>query len=245
MGHVARLLNEALCPKAESCCWIRQDSRMLLTSLILRLTWRRKSGSWQSFPFPPARSLPMCFLFTRTRNVNVLPMVNKGLALFQSSQDANAATKLCEEALSIDTENEAAVATLAQLNLQQGKIKEAVKMFDKHCHLTRTEPELMNALTYKYVRGLYDAERSESYKSAIGFGSSIRVPRKLSSYGSSDGPTCSEHRAMTQSHHLPMMTRLFYRGHEMISRRFAVNITYLHSHRLFLLPIGKHIHDSH
>jgi import receptor subunit TOM70 len=79
-------------------------------------------------------------------------MVNKGLALFQSTQDVASAAKLCEEALSMDPENEAAVATLAQLNLQQGKIDDAVKMFDRHCELARTEPELQNALTYKFVR---------------------------------------------------------------------------------------------
>lgn len=81
----------------------------------------------------------------------MLPMVNKGLALFQSKQDAGSAIKLCEEALTIDPENEAAVATLAQLNLQQGNIVEALKMFNRHCELARTEPELQNALTYKYV----------------------------------------------------------------------------------------------
>jgi import receptor subunit TOM70 len=79
-------------------------------------------------------------------------MVNKGLALFQSKQDAISAIKLCEEALTIDPENEAAVATLAQLNLQQGNVGEALKMFSRHCELARTEPELTNALTYKYVR---------------------------------------------------------------------------------------------
>jgi len=87
----------------------------------------------------------------KTRGINVLPMVNKGLALFQSKQDAVSAIKLCEEALTIDPENEAAVATLAQLNLQQGNVGEALKMFNRHCELARTEPELTNALTYKYA----------------------------------------------------------------------------------------------
>jgi Flp pilus assembly protein TadD len=91
------------------------------------------------------------FVSVRTKGINVLPMVNKGLALFQSKQDAASAIKLCEEALTIDPENEAAVATLAQLNLQQGNVVEALKMFNRHCELARTEPELTNALTYKYV----------------------------------------------------------------------------------------------
>jgi import receptor subunit TOM70 len=83
--------------------------------------------------------------------MNVLPLVNKGLALYQWKQDLAAAEELCQEALSIDSECEAAVATLAQLSLQQGKIESAVEMFGKHAGLARTEPELVNALTYEYA----------------------------------------------------------------------------------------------
>lgn len=83
--------------------------------------------------------------------MNVLPLVNKGLALFQWKQDSAIAETLCREALTIDPDCEAAVATLAQLSLQQGKIDDAVEMFSRHADLARTEPELVNALTYKYV----------------------------------------------------------------------------------------------
>ncbi|KAK2459515.1 hypothetical protein APHAL10511_008457 [Amanita phalloides] len=82
---------------------------------------------------------------------NVLPLVNKGLALFQWKQDVGAAEQCCNEALGIDPECEAAVATLAQLNLSQGKIESAVEIFDKQVQLARSEPELNNALTYKYA----------------------------------------------------------------------------------------------
>ncbi|KAI0660263.1 ADP/ATP carrier receptor [Cubamyces menziesii] len=85
--------------------------------------------------------------------MNVLPLVNKGLALFQWKQDVEAAEKCCQEALEIDPECEAAVATLAQLSLQQGKIDIALKMFDRQSQLARSEPELMSALTYQYVSG--------------------------------------------------------------------------------------------
>ena len=78
-------------------------------------------------------------------------MVNKGLAMFQWQQDVAAAEKCCQEALEIDPECEAAVATLAQLSLQQGKIDIAMKMFDKQSQLARSEPELVSALTYQYV----------------------------------------------------------------------------------------------
>lgn len=78
-------------------------------------------------------------------------MVNKGLALFQWKQDIAAAESACREALAIDDECEAAVATLAQLALQQGRIEEAVALFDKQAALARSEPELVGALTYRYA----------------------------------------------------------------------------------------------
>ncbi|KAI0370674.1 TPR-like protein [Pilatotrama ljubarskyi] len=83
--------------------------------------------------------------------MNVLPLVNKGLALFQWKQDVEAAEKCCQEALEIDPDCEAAVATLAQLSLQQGKIDIAMKMFDRQSQLARSEPELISALTYQYA----------------------------------------------------------------------------------------------
>lgn len=83
--------------------------------------------------------------------MNVLPLVNKGLALYQWKQDVGAAERCCNEALRIDPECEAAVATLAQLSLQQNKIDRAVEMFTRQAELARSEPELLNALTYQYV----------------------------------------------------------------------------------------------
>lgn len=43
------------------------------------------------------------------------------------------------------------MATLAQLSLQQGKIDVAMEMFERQADLARSEPELMNALTYQFV----------------------------------------------------------------------------------------------
>ncbi|KAF7760908.1 hypothetical protein Agabi119p4_10317 [Agaricus bisporus var. burnettii] len=82
---------------------------------------------------------------------NVLSLVNKGLATYQWKQDISAAEKCCDEALKIDPECEAAVATLAQLNLQQSRIEKAVEMFERQVDLARSEPELVNALTYQYA----------------------------------------------------------------------------------------------
>lgn len=84
--------------------------------------------------------------------MNVLALVNKGLAMFQWKNDVRAAEQCCEEALRIDPESEAAVATLAQLSLQQNKIDVAVQLFERQADLARSEPELVSALTYKYVR---------------------------------------------------------------------------------------------
>ena len=83
---------------------------------------------------------------------NVLPYVNKGLAMYQWKQDIGAAERCCNEALRIDPECEAAVATLAQLSLQQGKVEQAMVMFERQIELSRSELELSNALSYQIVR---------------------------------------------------------------------------------------------
>ncbi|KAF8706662.1 mitochondrial outer membrane translocase receptor TOM70, partial [Rhizoctonia solani] len=80
---------------------------------------------------------------------NPLPLVNKALALYQWQQDLPSATQLCKEALTLDDECDAAVATLAQLSLQQGRVEEAIDMFSKHASIARTEAELVQALSYE------------------------------------------------------------------------------------------------
>ncbi|EOO02621.1 putative mitochondrial outer membrane 72k protein [Phaeoacremonium minimum UCRPA7] len=81
-------------------------------------------------------------------SMNVLPLINKSLAIFQSKQDFAEAEKLCQKALIIDPECDIAVATMAQLLLQQGKVTEALKYFERAAELARTEGELVNALSY-------------------------------------------------------------------------------------------------
>jgi mitochondrial import receptor subunit TOM70 len=98
--------------------------------------------------------------------MNVLPLINKSLALFQWKQDFAEAEKLCQKALIstsrtlhppllhqtntvlVDPECDIAVATMAQLLLQQGKVTEALKYFQRAAELARTEGELVNALSY-------------------------------------------------------------------------------------------------
>ncbi|GAA5839632.1 hypothetical protein JCM11251_003563 [Rhodosporidiobolus azoricus] len=80
---------------------------------------------------------------------NVLPMVNKSLAIFQHRQDFAAAESIVREAVTIDPQCDVGVATLAQLLLQQNKVQDAVGMFERSAEMARTEPELVNALTYE------------------------------------------------------------------------------------------------
>ncbi|KAK5150994.1 TOM (translocase of outer membrane) complex component [Oleoguttula sp. CCFEE 6159] len=80
--------------------------------------------------------------------INVLPLINKALALFQWKQDFAGAEALCQKALTIDPECDIAVATMAQLLLQQGKVTEALKYFERAAELSRTEGEIVNALSY-------------------------------------------------------------------------------------------------
>ena len=108
---------------------------------------------------------------TKPTCMNVLPLINKSLAVFQWKQDFSEAEKLCEKALIstspltfhpqpsskrflltymklVDPECDIAVATMAQLLLQQGKVTEALKYFERAAELARTEGELVNALSY-------------------------------------------------------------------------------------------------
>lgn len=80
--------------------------------------------------------------------INVLPLINKALALFQWKNDFSEAEQLCQKALIIDPECDIAVATMAQLLLQQGKVTEALKYFERAAELSRTEGEIVNALSY-------------------------------------------------------------------------------------------------
>ncbi|KIJ19674.1 hypothetical protein PAXINDRAFT_69403 [Paxillus involutus ATCC 200175] len=79
---------------------------------------------------------------------NPLPLVNKALALFQWRQDLSGAEALCREALVLDPSCEPAVATLAQLALQQSEIEVAITWFEKQVEMGRGEGELIGALTY-------------------------------------------------------------------------------------------------
>jgi tetratricopeptide (TPR) repeat protein len=132
--------------------WTSNASLMLSRSLTVLSNWRSKSTLFEFLPIPFQSKGLMLSRASQSRNPpNVLPLVNKGLALYQWEQNIGAAERCCNEALRIDPECDAAVATLAQLSLQQGKIDQAVEYFNKQTELARTEPELVSALTYKHV----------------------------------------------------------------------------------------------
>ncbi|KAJ7577925.1 hypothetical protein C8J56DRAFT_1016670 [Mycena floridula] len=88
---------------------------------------------------------------TKKSTPNVLPLVNKALAIWQWKQEFETAERICNEALALDPECDAAVASLAQFNLQQGKIEKALEYLQKQVDLARTEPELIHCLTYQYA----------------------------------------------------------------------------------------------
>ncbi|DAA75611.1 TPA_exp: Uncharacterized protein A8136_1685 [Trichophyton benhamiae CBS 112371] len=81
-------------------------------------------------------------------SINVLPLINKALAIFQWKQDFQEAENLCQKALIIDPDCDIAIATLAQLLLQQGKVSQALKYFERAAELARTEAEVINAVSY-------------------------------------------------------------------------------------------------
>ncbi|RJE22672.1 import receptor [Aspergillus sclerotialis] len=85
---------------------------------------------------------------SKPMGINVLPLINKALAVFQWKQDYQEAENLCQKALIIDPECDIAVGTIAQLSLQQGKVSQALKYFEKAAELARTEAEIVNAISY-------------------------------------------------------------------------------------------------
>ncbi|KAJ5266855.1 TOM (translocase of outer membrane) complex component [Penicillium angulare] len=85
---------------------------------------------------------------SKPMGINVLPLINKALALFQWKHDFSEAESLCQKALIIDPECDIAVGTMAQLLLQQGKVSQALKYFERAAELARTEAEIVNAISY-------------------------------------------------------------------------------------------------
>ncbi|KAI8391816.1 uncharacterized protein BYT42DRAFT_543308 [Radiomyces spectabilis] len=90
-------------------------------------------------------------MFTQAINLdgrNPLPYINKAMLMYQVMGDINEATNLCKQALEADPACDAAVASLAQILLEQGKPEEALKYYEMAIDLARTEAELEHAISY-------------------------------------------------------------------------------------------------
>lgn len=126
---------------------------------------------------------------------NPLPLVNKALAIYQWKQDLPNAAQLCREALQLDDECDAAVATLAQLSLQQGRVEEAIEMFSKHAAIARTEAELVQALSYENVSGVRLSLPQFEIRLTLlaGLASTTRVPEELPRHGRTVGSDGGRH----------------------------------------------------
>ncbi|KAG0169063.1 TOM (translocase of outer membrane) complex component [Apophysomyces sp. BC1015] len=79
---------------------------------------------------------------------NPLPYINKAMLMYQVMGDINEATTLCKTALEADPACDAAVASLAQILLEQGKPEEALTYYELAIELARTEAELEHAISY-------------------------------------------------------------------------------------------------
>ncbi|KAG8835674.1 TOM (translocase of outer membrane) complex component [Serendipita sp. 399] len=81
--------------------------------------------------------------------MNVLPLVNKSLALFQWKKDGTSAEQFCLEALDIDPLCEAAFATLGQIYLAQQQFDKALDKFKELTTISSNAPQL--SLTYYHI----------------------------------------------------------------------------------------------
>ncbi|KAI7907183.1 uncharacterized protein BX663DRAFT_495090 [Cokeromyces recurvatus] len=79
---------------------------------------------------------------------NPLPYINKAMLMYQVMGNIEEATRLCQSALEVDPACDAAVASLAQILLEQGKPEEALKYYEMAIDLARTEAELEHAISY-------------------------------------------------------------------------------------------------
>ncbi|KAI8991269.1 hypothetical protein BDF20DRAFT_904021 [Mycotypha africana] len=79
---------------------------------------------------------------------NPLPYINKAMLMYQVMGDVEEATQLCKNALEMDPACDAAVASLAQILLEQGKPEEALQYYEMAIDLARTEAELEHAISY-------------------------------------------------------------------------------------------------
>ncbi|GAA5795834.1 hypothetical protein HPULCUR_001196 [Helicostylum pulchrum] len=89
-------------------------------------------------------------MFNKAMSLNPnhpLPYINKAMIKYQSYQ-IEEAVNLCKSALEADPACDAAVASLAQMYLDQDRYTEALKYYEKAIDLARTEKELRIAISF-------------------------------------------------------------------------------------------------
>lgn len=79
---------------------------------------------------------------------NPLPYINKAMVVYQSVNGVEEAISLCKSALEADPACDAAVASLAQMLLEQDRQNEALTYYQQAVDLARTETELALAISY-------------------------------------------------------------------------------------------------
>ncbi|KAL9557253.1 hypothetical protein MBANPS3_001484 [Mucor bainieri] len=77
-----------------------------------------------------------------------LPFINKAMILYQHLGKPDEAIQLCKSALDADPACDAAVASLAQMLIEQDRPSEALVYYEKAIPLARTQPELEHAISY-------------------------------------------------------------------------------------------------
>ncbi|ORY47609.1 TPR-like protein [Rhizoclosmatium globosum] len=91
-----------------------------------------------------------------------LPYINKSILYLQAKQDPESAEKFCKQAAQVDPTCDIAYIQLAQLLIHQNRLQDALDAYDSAIHVTRTEPELVNAISCReacaaqlYVSNMY------------------------------------------------------------------------------------------
>ncbi|KAI9340794.1 hypothetical protein DFJ73DRAFT_844470 [Zopfochytrium polystomum] len=80
-----------------------------------------------------------------------LPYINKAILYLQWQKDIDMAESLCRKAIEVDPLCDIAFIQLSQLLIQQNRLDEALACYDEAIGVTRTEPELMNAVSCREV----------------------------------------------------------------------------------------------
>lgn len=86
---------------------------------------------------------------TKIEPENAQILVHKALLLLQWKGDVDAAVQLIEKAIKIDDKCEFAYETLGTIQVQRGKLQEAIKLFESAIQLAKTEMELVHLYSLK------------------------------------------------------------------------------------------------